>query len=112
FLARLDIEVPQNLEVVRDEPDRAEEHLLDTLRMQPLQLVDDVRSEPRLPGRALTLEGEAPVLDVGSLRDEPRRLEQLVAVRIALLENPSGKRIRREHDVCIRTPDPVSEHVE
>ena len=39
--------------------------------------------------------------DPGALGDEPCRLEQLVAVRIALVEDPGRQRVRREDDVCL-----------
>jgi len=62
FLLRLDVEVPADLEVVRDEADRADEDVADPALVQVGQVVEDVRSEPRLAGRGLALEGEAPVV--------------------------------------------------
>ncbi len=97
----LDVEIPADLEMVRDEPDGADEHRLDALLVQRAQVIEDVGAEPRLAGRRLALERERPVLGAGGLGDEPRRLEQLLLVRIAELEDSGGQRVRREHDVRV-----------
>ena len=74
--------------MARDEADGADEHSLDAaLLAKSLEVVEDVRPEPGLAGRRLALEGEAPGAEAGRLRNEPRRLEQLVAVWIAGLED-------------------------
>ncbi len=65
-------------------------------------MVEDVRLEPRLPGRRLRLVREGPVLDAGRLGHEPRRLEQLLLVRVAALEHTRGERVGGEDDVGIR----------
>ena len=54
---------------------------------QLVEMVEDVRAEPRLARRGVALERERPVVDARLLRDEPARLEQLVAIRVALGED-------------------------
>ena len=87
--------------MVGDEPDRAHEHALDALAVERLEVVEDVGAEPRLAGRRLALEGEAPLRQARRLGDEARRLEQLVAVRVAGGDDPRGQRVRREDDVRV-----------
>ena len=86
-LLRLDVEVPLDLEVVGDEADRHHEHLANAVCSERVEMVEDVRAEPRLAGRRLALERERPVLDPRLVGDEPRRLEQLVPVRVAFGED-------------------------
>ena len=63
-------------------------------------MVEDVGTEPRLAGRRLALEGERPpVAERCALGNQPRGLEERVAVRVAGLEDPRGKRVRGEDDV-------------
>ena len=58
---RLGVEIPTDLEVVGDEPDRADENLLDPLFLPSVdQVVEDVGAEPRLPRRRLALVRERP----------------------------------------------------
>ena len=109
LLPRLGVDVPADLQVVGDEPDRTDEDAVGAGVVQRLEVVEDVGPEPRLPGRRLALERERPVGDRGRLRDERGGLEQLVAVGIALGEDPRGQRVRREDDVAVRAPDPVGE---
>ena len=45
------------------------------------------------------------------LGDEPRRLEQLVAVRIARLEDSRRQRVRREDDVRVGAADAIGEQL-
>src|SRR2546423_15295485 len=75
-------------------------------------MVEDVGPQPRLAGRGLALEGEAPGLEAGPLGDESRRLEQLVAVRVAGGEDPRGQGVRREDDVRIRAADAVGKQLD
>ena len=54
-------------------------------------------------------------LQVGEARrlgDEPRRLEQLVAVRVAGLEDPRRQRVRGEDDVRVGAADAVGEQLD
>ena len=75
--------------------------------MQILEVVEDVRPEPRFSRRRLALEGERPVTDAGAPGDELSRLEQLVAVGVALLEDACGERVRSEHDVRSRSANSI-----
>ena len=69
--------------------------------------------EPRLARRRLALEGEAPVVaDAGLLGDQARGLEQLVAVRIARVEDPRGQRVRREDDMGVRSANAAGEELD
>src|SRR4029450_11926245 len=68
LLDGLVIQVPADLEVVGDEPDRADEHLPCPPRAQVLELVEDVRAEPGLACRRLALKGECPLGELGALR--------------------------------------------
>jgi hypothetical protein len=56
--------------VVGDEPHGADEHIVDTLRVQVGEVVEDVGAEPRLARRRLALEGERPLADRCAIRDE------------------------------------------
>ena len=81
---RLDVDVPADLEVVRDEADRAHEHVAHAARVEVVEVVEDVRAEPRLAGRRLALVGERPLAELRALRDRRARLEELLLVRIAV----------------------------
>ena len=87
--------------MVGDETDRRDEDAGLAAPRQLVEVREDVRPEPRLAGGALALEGERPAIvrEPGAPRDEPRGLEQLVAVRVALGEDPLGERVRGEDDV-------------
>ena len=98
--------------MVGDETDGADEDALDALPLQRLEVVEDVRPEPRLAGRRLALEGEAPLAEARRLGDEPRRLEQLVAVRIARVDDPRRQRVRREDDMRVGAANPVGEQLD
>src|SRR5918995_1683947 len=80
--------------------------------MQVVEVIDDVRAEPGLPGRALALERERPVVQAGPPGDELRRAEQLVLVGISHRQDPLRKRVRREDDVGVCPAHPVGQHVE
>src|SRR5580765_8178536 len=70
------IQIPANLQMVGDEADRADEHLLDTAGVQLFEVVEDVRAEPGLARRRLALERERPHLpERSSLGDELRGLQ-------------------------------------
>src|ERR1051325_7464997 len=64
-LAGLDVEVPQDLQVVRDEADRRDEHLPHALRIKAIELLEHIGPQPRLAGRARALERERPALETG-----------------------------------------------
>ena len=98
--------------MVGDEADRADEHALDATRRQAVELVEDVGAEPGLAGRALALERERPAVEPGALGHELRGLEELIPVRIALVEDPRGKAVRGEDDVRVGPANTVGEHVE
>src|SRR4029453_10477711 len=110
-LARLDIEVPEDLEVIGDEADRTHQHAPDTVLRQPAELLQDVGPEPRLAGGTGALESKGTVGDAGPLAKEPRGLEQLVAVRVAFSEDPLRERVRREHDVAVEAPHALRQHL-
>src|SRR5262245_16395494 len=110
-LPRFDVDVPQDLEVVGDEPDRAKEHALDATIVKAVELLEDVRPEPRLAGRARALEGERPRVEACPLRDQLRRLQELVAVRVAHFEDPRRKAMRSEDDVRAGPAHAVGEDV-
>src|SRR5438094_7715867 len=59
-LLRLDVDVPADLEVVGHEADRTDEHVVDSQRVQRVDMVEDVGAEPRLAGRRLALVRERP----------------------------------------------------
>ena len=63
------VAVPADLEVVRDEADRAHERVRDSFRVQVLEVREDVRPEPRLARVGLALEGERPGADLRALGD-------------------------------------------
>src|ERR671934_1749453 len=93
LLGRLVVEVPPDLEVVGDKADRAHEHLAHPASVQVLEMVEDVRAEPRLACGRLALERERPVVESGSLGDELRRLQELLFVDRACAR---GERVRGE----------------
>src|SRR4029453_18720562 len=68
---RLDVEVPADLEMVRDETDWADEHAPHALCLELLEVVHDVGAEPGLTGRRSALEREGPVADACCVRDLP-----------------------------------------
>ena len=98
--------------MIGDEADRADEDALDALLPQGLEVVEDVGPEPRLAGRRLALEGEAPRGQARRLGDEARRLEQLVAVGVAGVEDPRRQRVRREDDVRAGAAHAVGEQLD
>ena len=73
LLPRLGVEVPADLEVVGDEADRRDENVGRALRVERLEVVEDVGAEPGLAGRGLGLEAEAPVAQACGLSDELSR---------------------------------------
>ena len=77
-----------------------------------LQLDEDVGTEPRLAGRALALEGERPVADSAALGDERRGLQELVAVGIALGEDPLREAVRGEDDVRVGAAHAVGQELD
>ena len=80
------------------------EHVGDALPGERLEVVEDVRPEPRLARLRLALEGERPLADRRGVGDERGGLEQLVAVRVARVDDPRGQRVGREDDVRLAVP--------
>src|SRR5206468_3025075 len=78
----------------------------------PRGVVEDVRPEPRLARRRLALERERPVGHSGTLGDETGRLEQLILVRVAELEDAGRQRVGAEDDVGVGAADLVREHAQ
>src|SRR3954447_8327931 len=107
------VQVPEDLQMVGNESDGRDEHLANALAVEAVELVENVRPEPRLAGRARALEGERPaVAKAGACGDEARGREQLVLVGIPRVEDPRGQRVRREHDPRVGAADAVGDHVE
>ena len=77
------VEVPADLEVVGHEADRAHEDVGHAPRAELLEVVEDVRGQPRLTRLRLALELEGPLGETGPPRDEVSGLQQLISVRIA-----------------------------
>jgi hypothetical protein len=96
--------------MIGHEPEGTDEHALDTALLQ--LVVEDIGAEPRLTRRRLALERERPVVDARRRGDELRRLEQLVAVRVAVGEDPGRQRVRREDDVRVGAADAVGEQLD
>jgi hypothetical protein len=68
--------------VVRDEPDRRDDHRVRACGGQGTEFVEDIRRQPRRPrGAAATLVGQPPVGDARRLGDQPARFPQLRDVR-------------------------------
>ena len=102
-MARLDIDVVENLEVVGDEAHRSYHHLPPATGRELRERVEQVRAKPGLTCPALALERKPPFAGRDELGDELRTPEQLVAVRIALVKDPSGKTMcRKDHGCCFR----------
>ena len=109
LLLGLDVDVPADLQVIGDEADRADEHVLDPDARAARR---DGRGCParataprsaRRSGRRTTSRRSAP------LRDEARRLVELALVRVAVVEDPRGEAVRREDDVRRRAAELVGE---
>src|SRR5438270_7592086 len=75
-------------------------------------MLEDVRAEPRLARRGLALEGEAPGVEAGRFGNETRSLEELVAIRVAGVEDARGQRVRGEDDVRVGAADAVGEQLD
>ncbi len=75
-------------------------------------MVEDVRPEPRLARRRLTLEREAPVLKARRLGNEPGGLQELILVGIPPVEDPRGQRVRGEDDMGLGAADAVCEQLD
>ena len=69
LVARLDVEIPADLQVVGDEADRTEEHVGDAARVQVGEVVEDIGPEPGLAGRRLGLVAETPFAERCALSD-------------------------------------------
>src|SRR5437667_5340134 len=109
-LAGLDVDVPEDLEVVGDEADRRDEDAALAPGRERVELLEQIRPEPGLAGRARALERERPALEPGALRDEARGLEQLLLVGVSLLQDPGREAVRGEDDVRIGSADPGGKH--
>ena len=98
-LARLDVEVVENFEVIRHEADRRDDDVLDATCPERAQVVADVRLEPRNRRRpAPALEDEAVVPGARLGGHEPPRLRELGLVA-AMPGHRARDRVRREDDV-------------
>ena len=65
----LDVEIEEHFEMVRDEPDRDDDHVLHAGRMQAVQLVENIGLEPRDMRRsAAALPGEPVARGAGEFR--------------------------------------------
>jgi hypothetical protein len=93
--------------VVGDEAHRADHHVVDARLGEGVEVIEDVRPEPRLARRGLALEGEAPVVDAGAVGDQAARLEQGVPVGVPRVEDPGRQRVGGEDDVRGRAADGV-----
>src|SRR5439155_13014008 len=102
-LRRLVVQVPADLEVVGDEPDRADQHVPNALRVKFPQVVEDVGPEPGLTRLGLALEGERPCLERCALCDQLGGLEELLFVWVARIENAGGQRMSGEDDMGVRS---------
>jgi hypothetical protein len=109
---RFRVDVPADLEVIRDEADRADEDVADTARVQVLQVVEDVWPEPRLTRGRLGLVREGPLGQVRGGGDETRGLEELLLVGVALVEDAGRERVRGEDDVRVGAADARREEVD
>ena len=98
--------------MVRDEADRRDEDFAHAHLVQAVELFEHIRPEPGLAGRARALEGERPALQTRPFRDETRGLEQLLAVGIALVEDPLGQRVRGEDHPRVGGAHAVGENVQ
>ena len=99
--ARLDVDVEQDLDVVGDESDGDDDDVADAARGQLAEMLAQVRPRPRL-GRApggLVAPRPALVGEPRALGHEPRGLQALRAVRVAVREQALGKAVRGEDDV-------------
>ena len=108
-LGRLDVEVPTDLEMVGDEPDRTDDDVVDAPAAEVVEVSEDVGPEPGLSGRRLALKGERPVVDPAHIRHESARLEQSVPVGVSGVEDPRGKRVGGEDDVGRSFPSRVAD---
>ena len=86
---------------------------VDPALVQLLEVVEDVRPEPAAR-RSATRSGTRTTSRRAPARSaiEPRRLEQLVLVRIARFEDPRGQRVGGEDDVCVGSADAVRQQLD
>jgi DNA-binding CsgD family transcriptional regulator len=92
--------------VVRDEADRADEHLLDAARAQRRQVVEDVGPEPRLARRRLALVRERPAVEARRARDELTPQELQVGLLLA-----EGRTTRETAAALFLSPKTVEYHL-
>src|SRR5437870_4414737 len=111
-LLRLDVDVPANLQMIRHEADRADEHVAHAVCMQLVEVLEDVRAEPRLACRRFALIRERPVFDAGAFHDQRTRLEQLLLIRIPSLEDARRQRMRGEDDIRAGPADSVCKQLD
>jgi hypothetical protein len=74
-------------------------HIADAVRAEVLEVVEDVRPEPRLARRGRALVGERPFAERCALGDSAARFSELLLIGIAFLHDPCGQRVCREHDM-------------
>ena len=98
--------------MVGDEADRADQDVLDAAAVEILEVVEDVGPEPGLARRRLGLVREGPLAERCSLRDGRRGFEELILVRVALVEDPCGQGVRGEHDVSLGAADSRCEELD
>src|SRR5713226_9860086 len=89
----LDVEVIQNLEMIRDKTDWAHE---DVACAGALDRLEEVRTEPRLASAARRLERALPVRQPHFAGHQPAALHQLVVIAVTLGDDSRGKAVRGE----------------
>jgi undecaprenyl-diphosphatase len=96
---RLDVEVVEHLDVVREEPERGEHDVLDAPLRDGTKVVADVGLEPgHLRGTAAALVHDGVIRNSDALGHEPRRLGELPLVATAA-GHRERDRVRREGHV-------------
>ena len=113
-LPGLDVVVVKDLEMVGDEADRGDQDCTMALRGQRFDRVDQIGTEPRLPGLTLALVGEPPLLDASSMRHQLRSAQQLILVGITLIKDARRQTVRRENDddvLGVRELPPSPPHI-
>src|SRR5437667_12400706 len=79
---RLDVQIVQKLDVIRDEPDGHHDRVALAVRGEPRQYLGDVGLEPRpLRGASPALKGERPARVTEASTEGLARSTQLAAVR-------------------------------
>lgn len=80
-LCRFYIEIVQNFQMIRNKPERRNQHVLHAFVVESAKMIQDVRTEPRLVRRpAPALKCQIPTLDPGCFRCPLRRFPKLLLV--------------------------------